>query len=277
VTITGDAQEGNGINEDIVFDGTVQEYVNSVPTGSVTATELPDDNQNWQTDQWQGYMVHIRCGGDSETVVITGNSATRLFGSFTPCSQSWAYTIQRPLANSYNHWTRITSITTADMDVDYFTVSVPHYFDTVDAIGRLHSFAPHTDGRDDGYRKRRDLGQWTVNIEADVPALLDNFLNVIILKDPGQPKPLTALIGSAEAVGAVVDTRFVIFAREPNPLTSFSVDIPQAGVTGGLLFDLQPDTLYYYAFSGFTLTVSTTDVGGQSGTSSTMGVLAVTL
>ena len=75
----------------------------------------------------------------------------------------------------------------------------------------------------------------------------------------------------------MVDTRFVIFAREPNPLTSFSVDIPQAGVTAGLVFDLQPDTLYYYAFSGSTLTVSTTDVGGQSGTSSAMGVLAVTL
>lgn len=277
VTITGDALEGNGINEDIVFDGTVQEYVNSVPTGSVTATELPDDNQNWQSDQWQGYMVHIRCGGDSETVVITGNDATRLFGSFTPCSQSWAYTIQRPLANAYNHWTRITSITTADMDVDHFTVSIPHYFDTVDAIGRLHTFAPHTDSRDDGYRKRRDLGQWTVNIEADGPALLDNFLNVIILKDPGQPKPVTALIGSAEAAGAVVGTRFVIFARERNPLASYSVDIPQAGVTNGLVFDLQPDTLYYHSFSAGTLTVSTTDVGGQSGTSSAMGVLAVTL
>jgi len=212
---------------------------------------------------------------DSEVAVIAGNDATHLFGTFTPCDQSWAYSIQRPLANSYNHWTRITSVTTTDMDISNFTISIPHYFDTVDAIGRLHTFAPHTDGRDDGYRKRPDLGQWTVNVEATTPALLDNFLNVITLKDPGAPRPTVALAQAAEVAGAMIDHRAVVFARNPQPLSSFSIDFPTAPASA-LLFNLQPDTTYYYALAGTTLTVAGTDQGGGSGTTTSMGVLAVT-
>lgn len=277
LTLHGNALEGAGVSEDVLFDGTQQSYVDSVPSAAVTAAALEDDTQQWADDQWAGYMVHIRCGGDAERVMITGNDADTLFGTFTPCTSSWAYTIYRPLGNTYLHFTTIDSVTTTDMDVSNLTLSVPHYFDAVDAIGRLHSFSPHTDGRDDGYHKRPDLGQWTLEIEATQPALLDHFLNVITLRDPGVAPPGTQLVQGAGVAGALVDDRFALFATEPTPLTDVAVDIPHTSALSGLVLDLSPDTGYYVATSGDTLDISTTDNGGTLQTSSTMGVLAVTL
>ena len=106
-----------GTTEDIVFDGTEQNYVNSSPTEDVTATALTDDTRSWIPDQWADHMVHVSCGGTSQEVRITGNDETTLFGTFDPCS-AWGYRIYRPLANSYDHWTSIDSITSSDMDVD---------------------------------------------------------------------------------------------------------------------------------------------------------------
>ncbi len=277
LTITGDADEGVGMTEDVIFDTMGQDYVNAVPSAEVTAAAMEDSNQQWADDQWAGYMVHIRCGGEAERVVITGNDADTLFGVFTPCTSSWAYTIYRPVANTYLHFTTITSVTTADMDVSNLTFSVPHYFDAVDASGRLHSFSPHTDSRDDGYRKRRDLGQWTLSIEAAAPALEDVFLNVISLRDPGVAPPDTELVQSATVAGARVDDRFAIFARQPSPLEDISVDIPHSQALGGLVFNLLADTAYYVFTTGDTLEVSTTDNGGTSHTTSPMGVLEVNL
>ncbi len=277
LTITGDTAEGAGMSEDVVFDGTQQNAVNSTPTGEVTAGALEDSTQQWADDQWAGYMVHIRCGGNSERVVVTGNDADTLFGTFTPCTSSWAYTVYRPVANTYLHFTTVTAVSTADMDVSNLTLSVPHYFDAVDASGRLHSFSPHTDSVDDGYSKRRDLGQWTLSIEASTPALQDNFLNVISLRDPGVPPPDTALVQSADVAGAVVDDRFVIFARLPGTLEDVVVDVPHTQALSGLVFNLLPDTQYFVLTAGDTVSVSTTDNGGTAATSTSMGVLSVTL
>ena len=276
MTITGDTAEGAGMSEDVIFDGTQQDYVSSVPTSDVAASSLEDVNQQWTVDQWAGHMVHIRCGGDAERVVITGNDANTLFGTFTACS-SWGYTIYRPVANTYLHFTTVTSITTADMDVDDLTLSVPHYFDAVDASGRVHSFSPHTDSRDDGYRKRRDLGQWTLSIEATTPALEDNFLNVISLRDPGVAPPVTQLVQSTTVAGALVDDRFVLFARLPGTLDDVLIDVPHTVPVQGLVFNLVPDAQYFVLTAGDTLDVSTTDNGGTPQTSSPMGVLAVSL
>jgi hypothetical protein len=277
VTISGDAREGTGVSEEIVFDGTLQTAVRSVPTADVNATQLTDETQHWQPDQWQNYQVNIRCGGDSETTVISGNDENTLFGTFTPCQTSWQYTIERPLANSYNHWIRIDSITTADMEVDFFTVSVPHYFDAEDASGRLASFAPHTDGRDDGYRKRKDLGQWTLEIEDTGSTLSTNFLNVFSLRDPAVGKPTVTLVESAHAAGAIIDTRFVVFAREPEPLSALTIEIPQAATLDGLVFDLLADATYYWVIEGDVLELSTTDNGGTAAATSAMGVLSINL
>jgi len=276
LTITGAAAEGAGLSEDVIFDGTQQDYVNSVPTAEVAAGSLEDAGRQWVYDQWTGYMVHIRCGGNAERVVITGNDADTLFGTFTACS-AWAYTIYRPVANTYLHFTSITSITTADMDVSNLTLSVPHYFDAVDATGRLHSFSPHTDSRDDGYRKRRDLGQWTLSIEAASPALEDNFLNVISLRDPGVAPPVTQLLQSATVAGARVDDRFVLFARQPVVLDDVLINIPHAVPLTGLVFDLAPDGQVYVLTAGDTLNVSTSDNGGTPQTTSSMGVLEISL
>jgi hypothetical protein len=277
VTLSGTAEEGMGVTEAIVFDGTLQSYVNSVPTAEVSSTGLDDATQHWQTDQWRNYQVHISCGGSSEDALITGNDADTLFGTFTPCS-SWGYTIQRPLANSYLHWIQIDSITTSDMDVDAFTVSVPHYFDAEDASGRLASFAPHTDSQDDGYRKRPDLGQYTLNIEASQAELLTHFLNVISLKDPDQPRPAVSLIEGSNAAGAVVAGRFVLFAKERSPMASLTISLPSSGALQGLVVDLVPETTYHYVLTSGTLELSSTDMGSsQSVTSSAMGTASLSL
>lgn len=269
ITITGLSEEGT--SEAIVFDGTEQVYVSSSPTREVTATALVDDTQSWRPGQWTDHMVHVSCGGSSEEARITGNDETTLHGTFSPCS-AWGYRIYRPVANSYDHWTRIDSIASTDMDVDVLTVSVPHYFDAEDVTRRLHTFAPHTDGRDDGYRKRTDLGQYTLTIEATTPASLDNFLNVITLVDPPTPRPPATLVESADVAGVLLDARFVLFARDRQTLASLAVDLPD---TPGLVFNLEPDTTYYHHHDGTTLHVDDVDNGGAPSTSSPMGVLAI--
>ncbi|MBW2455395.1 MAG: hypothetical protein JRI68_12825, partial [Deltaproteobacteria bacterium] len=245
---------------------------------SVTASALEDDTAQWVADQWQHHQVNIRCGGNAEIAVITGNDATTLFGSFTPCDSSWQYSIERPLANSTLHWLQIDSITTSDMNVDAFTVSVPHYFDAEDATGRLATFAPHTDSRDDGYRKRPDLGQYTLEIETSQAELLTHFLNVIALKDPGQPRPTVTLVEANNVAGARVDDRCVLFAKEPTPVTDVTVTLPGSGNVQALVADLVPDTTYYYVLTAGTFELSTTDMGGsQSATSSAMGTVSLDL
>ena len=278
VTLSGDAEEGAGSVETIGFDAdTRQTYVSSAPSADVSAGELHDSTRSWTVDQWAGYMVHISCGGDSEEVVISGNDEDTLFGVFTPCSSAWGYQIFRPLANSYLHWQHIDSITTSDMEVASFTVSVPHYFDTEDASGRLHTFAPHTDGRDDGYQKRRDYGQHTLSIEATVPSLHDNFLNVLTLVDPGIGRPNVQLIRGSNVEGAVVDGRIVIFASMPGALSSLAIDLPAAAGFEVLVADLEPNTTYSYSMQATTLQVDSGPSGGQQAQSSAMGVLALDL
>ena len=270
ITISGTSLEGT--TEDIVFDGTEQNYVSSSPTEDVSATALTDASRSWIPGQWTDHMVHVSCGGTSQEVRVTGNDETTLFGTFDPCS-AWGYRIYRPLGNSYNHWTSIDSVTSSDMDVDVLTVSIPHYFDAEDVTGRLHSFSPHTDGRDDGYSKRTDLGQYTLSIEATTPALLDVFLNVITLLDPPATRPTSAALESTEAAGVLIEDRFVLFSRDRGTLPSLAVDLPATAT--GLVMNLAPDTSYWHQHDGTTLHVDDADNGGTMATSSAMGVLVI--
>jgi hypothetical protein len=277
VLLEGDAAEGTGATEAVTFDGTTRDFVDSRPTSDVTSTSLQDTTQSWEPDQWAGYLVRISIGGTSQTAVITGNDASTLFGSFNPGS-SWHYVIFKYLANSYMHWQRITRISTTDMDLDDLTVTTPHYFDTEDVTGSLHSFAPHTDGRDDGYHFRRDLGQWTLEIEAAEPALLDVFLNVLALGDPGVTPPAATLLRAEGASGAFLGSAFALFADGVDPLTSVTVTIPSSGEVQGIVLDLTPSQAYSVTAvqSGADCNISI-EASGSGVTSSDQGVLSFTV
>ncbi|MFZ6028749.1 MAG: hypothetical protein ACOYYS_13620 [Chloroflexota bacterium] len=274
ITITGDAAEGNGVSEVITFDGTVQTYVSSRPTAT-SATTLQDSTQNWIADQWVGYVLRLR-GGSGEDVLITGNDANTLQidGGYSP-GGVWGYYILRPLENSYYHWKRIDQITTGDMDIDHFTVSIPHDFDAENAAGTLYSFSPHTDAQDDVYRKRSDIGQWTVEVEASVPQKQDNFLHVFHLTDPGQPKVETQLVQGAGVSGAVVADWVLLFANTIEAITMTSVTVPQSGGLNVLFMDLLPESDYYYLAQDGTIALSIDDNGGSLVRSSTQGTALI--
>jgi hypothetical protein len=274
LTLQGDAEEGENVTEDITFDGTVQTYVSSSPT-AMTDTSLQDTTQRWVENEWAGYVLRLR-GGASGDVLITGNDENTLFiaGGYDP-SGVWGYYVIRPMENSYLHWQRIESVTTTDMDVDNLIVSIPHYFDAQNAAGELFSFAPHTDGQDDSYRKREDIGQWTVEVEATQPQLLDNFMHVFYLTDPGNPKIATQLVEGTGVSGALVDDWFVLFSNTPAAVISASVTISDSQGVKVLLLDLVPETDYYYQVSGGTFSISTTDDGGIRVRSSDQGTAMI--
>ncbi len=276
ITIYGDAEEGNGNSEVVNFSDVVfQTEVSSVPTQSITASTLQDTTKSWKVDQWKNYTVKMNYASSSMTAIIIGNNENTLFGNFVNTASCWQYLIQRPLGNSYKHWKKINRISTNDMNVKYLTVSIPHYFDAEDAYGKLYSFAPHTDSKNDGYRKRKDLGQYTLNIEATVPQNLDNFLNVISLKDPGVIKPTTALIESENVAGAVVGSYFTVFGKDKGNITNASFGVPYNGASTGLIFNLTPNSIYFYKITNNFIELSHADNGGTSGIASSMGVLKI--
>jgi hypothetical protein len=276
VVIQGDALEGTGISETVVFDGTVQITVSGAPT-TMSPTTLHDADQHWYDDEWAGHVLRLR-GGTSGDVVITGNDENTLVvaGGYDP-SGVWGYYVLRPLANTGNHWVRVDSVTTPDMDVADFTISVPHYFDAVNAAGELHSFSPRTDGADDGYAKRRDIGQWTVEVEATEPRLLDNFLHVFHLVDPGVDKAETELLSGAGVSGARIGAWLVVFANDESQVTDGEVAVTIAEDTSVLLADLVEDTDYTWEFTGARLRWTASAGGGATARSSTQGTLRLEL
>jgi len=259
VVIQGDALEGAGISETVTFDGTVQATVTGAPT-TMTSTTLQDASQHWYAGEWAGHVLRLR-GGSSGDVVITGNDENTLSiaGGYDP-SGVWGYYVLRPLANTDNHWISIDSVTTNDMDVDDFTISIPHYFDAVNAAGQLHSFSPRTDGADDGYGKRRDIGQWTIEVEPTSPRLLDNFLHVFHLVDPGVTKIETELITGNGVSGSRAGNWLVLFSNDESEITEGEVALTINEDTSVLLTNLVEDTDYAWDFTGARL--SWTSLGG---------------
>ena len=273
--LEGDAEEGTGVTESVGFAAARrQEYDRGAPE-EVTAIGVVDVEQAWTPDQWAGYMVAISCGGQSQVAVVTGNTDTSLAGTFEPCN-AWQYVLFKYLANTTYHWTRITRVSTTDLDFGELVLSVPHYFDTEDVSGRVQSFAPHTDGIDDGYRKRTDLGQWTLEVEATEPVGLDNFLNVFSLRDPGQPKPSVVAVEGPLVRGAVVGDRVVTFARDAGQLESFDFTLSTSEPLRGVFADLIPGEDYGCERSGPEVSCARGG-GGTTGTASSMGVLRLEL
>ncbi len=277
ITLTGDALEGQNVSEILQFEGTkVQTYVVSSPS-STTTTSLQDTSQHWQTNQWAGHVLRTRRSGGGEDVVISGNDADTLLLEQEYNTQNvWGYYILRPVANTYYHWNTIHSATTTDMDIHNLIVSAPHYFDTEDAMGNVYSFSPHTDSLDDGYRKREDIGQWTLEIEATNPKKEDVFLNVISLKDPGSKKPSVQRLKGDNVSGALIDSTFVAFANGVDALDSATLTFPVNGEVKGIFCNLTPNTPYSYNVEGNTITLSRNGTVGTMAQSSDMGLLSAT-
>jgi hypothetical protein len=163
------------------------------------------------------------------------------------------------------------------MDIDNLTISVPHYFDSEDAYGNLYSFAPHTDGQDDGYRKRADYGQWTVDLSPIDSFELNNFLTVFALRNPAEPAAKVKLISGSNMQGALVGSRAAVFAKDKEELTQGQFSCPVVGSIDTLIMNLVPQTTYYFVSHGSYISLSTQNNGGASLQTSAMGVLHITV
>ena len=279
LTINGITADGNSNHEVVEFDGRTQVYQSGRPT-NVTASSLLDATVNWQENQWQGYQVTYKYNQQRHTALITGNSSNMLYGDFIAAT-SYEYKIERPFANTYKHWQKINSITTSDMNIANIKVSVPHYFDTTDANGKLYSFAPHTDFKDDQYRLSKEIGRWNMNVEAIVPSLLDHFAHVISLKDPEVEKPTTSLIESENTYGVIVDQNLAVFSKNNHNLDNVTIEIP-LNIKELLIANLHNSHQYYYDIkqgtSSYSLTLSSkpnNKSGVKTQQSSAMGLLTL--
>jgi hypothetical protein len=181
-----------------------------------------------------------------------------LFGDFEAVN-SYNYKIEKAFANTYLHWKSIKSISSQDMKISDITVTVPHYFDTKDASGKLHSFAPHTDFKDDQYRLTNKIGRWNMNVEAVEPSLLDHFAHVISLKNPTSPKPNTALLEGKHTYGIIVNKYLVVFPKKQEKSKNLILEIP-LHIKNILLTNLLSEHKYHYRIertnSNYKLTIS---------------------
>ncbi|MBN1773827.1 MAG: hypothetical protein JXB32_21380 [Deltaproteobacteria bacterium] len=271
VTLSGEALEGAGSTETVELSAR-RDSLTSVRTSADT-TSLTDDTQHWAPDQWRNYMVAYR--GPDHVARITGNDEHTLFGDFAAGADYWQYVIFRRLGNSYLHWRRIESISTADLDLAEVIVSTPHDFDTTDVAGTVVSFSPHTDGRDDQYTKRPDYGQWTIEVEpAGTPAAAAVFLHALTLRDPADAAPDVAPAPCAAACSAaVVDDRLVVFADGAEPLSAATAAVPRAGTWNVLLVDLRPGAEYHLEVAGRDVVLAEGS-GGTPVSASAMGTAA---
>ena len=106
---------------------------------------------------------------------------------------------------------------------------------------------------------------------------LENFLNVITLKDPGVPRPRVELIEGQGVSGVRVGNRFVVFANGPGPRQELSFPLPGGGPVEGLVLDLPPGKTAYVDASGGMVRISTTGAQGRPVPVSAMGVARITV
>jgi len=257
LVINGTNENGLESREVVKFDGKVRIYHSGKPT-SITSHSLADSSSDWTKNQWQGYQVTYKYNKVIYKTIITGNSKNMLFGDFEAVN-SYNYKIERTFANTYLHWKSIKTISSQDMKISNITVTVPHYFDTKDASGKLHSFAPHTDFKDDQYRLTSKIGRWNMNVEATVPSMLDHFAHVISLKDPTSPKPKTAIIEGGNTYGVIVNQYLVVFPKEQEKIKNLTLNVP-LHITNILLTNLLSKHKYHYKIerinSNYRLTIN---------------------
>ncbi|MGK0235209.1 MAG: hypothetical protein ACI9EK_001741 [Psychroserpens sp.] len=274
LVITGETGTEKNTTEVIAFDGKKQTYVTGRPT-KITNSRLYDKTAMWKENQWLGYQLSYRHNQKTYTTIIKGNSTNELFGDLYSTS-SYKYSIERPFANSYKHWKKIKTITTTDMDIKEIRVTVPHYFDTVDAKGRLHSFSPHTDFKDDNYRKRPDLGQWTIEVQASKPRLLDNFAHVIALKDPNQSPPTSSVVENVNNYGLIIEDQLILFSKERATLKKLTFT-KNSKIRKILATNLMPLLDYYLSYNreNNLYTLTSKPGKGERYKSSNMGIAII--
>ncbi|MFT5249692.1 MAG: hypothetical protein ACI93P_001419 [bacterium] len=257
LVINGITENGVGSREVVKFDGKVRIYHSGKPS-LITSHSLTDSSAHWTKNKWQGYQVTYKYNKVIYKTIITGNSENMLFGDFEAVN-SYNYKIEKAFANTYLHWKSIKSISSQDMKISDITVTVPHYFDTKDASGKLHSFAPHTDFKDDQYRLTNKIGRWNMNVEAVEPSLLDHFAHVISLKNPTSPKPNTALLEGKHTYGIIVNKYLVVFPKKQEKSKNLILEIP-LHIKNILLTNLLSEHKYHYRIertnSNYKLTIS---------------------
>ena len=237
VTIYGATSESDKDTEVIQFDGAKKIFFSS-STVEEYSNQLVVEGANWKPNQWKGYKVQ---SGELEGV-ITENSSDTLIGNWTG-KKGYKLDIYKTVGNTSKYWKRVDAVTTSDMIVDNVTLSVPHYFDTEDVLGRLHTFAPHTDGKAFNYSWTPNIGQYSVEVEAIEQNELQNFVNVISLKDPGEAKPSTSLVESKHTFHVYLDNRLLVFGRDRENIDVVSIE-PAKATNNILLFNLVPNTRY---------------------------------
>jgi len=269
VTITGDASEGTGISETIIFDGTVQDFVTGIGPFTMNSTSIYDPTMHWYTDQWTGFLLRSR-GGSNPDLVIIGNNENTLFVQGFNRIGVWGYLVSKYEENTMNHWKKITSITTNDMTLDNFRVSIPQYFDTENAYGQVYSFSPKSF---DASAWNPRLGQYSLEVEATVPSMEDNFFHVFSLRDHGVTKQEVLLVESPGVSAALISrSQLAVFSNTKTPISSFTLVVP-TGTISVFIADLVPNT-QYYASGNAGISLSDTDNGGMTLTASDQGTLS---
>ncbi len=274
ITIRGSTKDAESDTEEVVFDGRQKVYLQS-QEHQISGGQIKIEGSNWKDNQWAGYRVS---SGDIDGV-IHANTKDTLIGDWTE-KGSWLLTIYKPLANTSKYWKRIDSVSTNDMDIENITLSVPHYFDTEDVSGRLHTFAPQTDYKSFGYKWDPNNGQFSMEVEAKEVGLLQHFVHTISLKDPGKSKPIIGSSQTNNTFNVRVDDTLFIFAKTREPLTEVAIDLPSSTKLVRI-FNLQQQTDYFSSIdtdrAPRRVTLSSVKTEGQRMTSSEMGVVSVNI
>ena len=236
--VEGESAPGVPAAEDVTFTG-IERLFESGLTPAVRTGEVQVPGAQWQPNQWANSM--LRLSSPTRYAVITSNTADTLRVAITPGS-SWDYRIVRAIGNTRTHFTRITRLSTADLDLAGVRLQVPHYFDTPDILGRVHSFSPHTDSKFDSFIGDNSLGRYTVELEAEGAGKETHFLVGFSLADAGQtPPPFTGGEGSGLAI-AIQGARAWAFLTDRTVETAH-VALP-AEVNQVVIFGLEPGTRY---------------------------------
>ena len=206
ITIEGVDSEGATVREDVTLASARRTFASGAPS-SVSAGSVVVEGAGWRPDQWVGHMVELSNG---RFAPISGNDEQTLFAPVS-AGASWFYRIQRVLANTRTPMTRVTGVSTGDVDLDSLALVVPHHFDTPDAIGRVHSFSPHTDGRADAYFGDPQLGRYTIELESLDESRDAFFFVAFSLADAGrEPASVEGRRGEGAHAAVIDDAAYVM-------------------------------------------------------------------
>lgn len=238
LTIVGEDASGATVEEEVELGEVVRAYERGTPT-QVRAGEVQVDGAGWEPGQWAGYMLELQGG---RRALIVDNDADTLLADVSGGS-SWYYEIGRALGNTRTRFARVTGVRSTSLDLEVLELVVPHHFDTPDALGRVHSFSPHTDGRHDAFYGNPALGRYTIELEAVGSAPDTNFFVAFALSDPGTEPPSVEGRRGDGLHAAVVDRAVAYVFIDAREADAGRVALP-TGVTTAHVFGLRPGAHY---------------------------------